>query len=69
MSGNFGYMGRSNPGAILTKCGMWTDMVDLITCAIFSDCWLRGVSLVRGVILPFPNDLKYRPYNTGHTTV
>jgi len=52
MSGNFGYMGRVTPGAILTKCGMWGDMVDIINCAIFGDCRLRGVSLVRGVILP-----------------
>jgi len=55
------------PGAILTKCGMWADMVDVITCAIFGECRLRGVGLVRGVILPFPIDLMYRPYNDGHT--
>ena len=37
-------MRRSNPyRAILTKCGMWGDMVDIITCAIFNDCRLRGV--------------------------
>jgi len=28
-----------------------------------------GVPMVRGVILPSPNDLRYHPYNTGHTTV
>ena len=39
-------------------------MVDVITCAIFSDCRLRGVSLVRGVSLSSPIDLRYRPYNT-----
>jgi len=55
--------------AILTKCGMWADLVDVITYAIFGDCRLRGVNLVRGVILPYPIELRYRPYNTGHTTV
>jgi len=42
-------------------------MVDVIKCAIFGDCGLRRVGVVRGVILPFPIDLRYRPYNTGHT--
>ena len=54
---NFGYMGRSNPW---TKCGVWGDMVDVITCAIFGDCWLRGVGVVRGVSLPSPIDLMRR---------
>ena len=62
-------MGRSNPWATLTKCGIWGDMVDVITCAIFRDCRLRGVGVVRGVSLPSPIDLMCRPYNTGHTTV
>jgi len=44
-------------------------MVDVITCAIFGDCRLRGVGVVRGVSLPSPTDLTRRPYNTGHTTV
>ena len=57
MSGNIGYIRRSNPGAILTKCGLWGDMVDVITCAIFRDCRLRGVGVVRGVSLPSPIDL------------
>ena len=55
--------------AILTKCGLWGDMVDVITCAIFRDCRLRGVGVVRGVSLLSPTDLTCRPYNTGHTTV
>ena len=55
--------------AILTKCRMWEDMVDIITCAIFLDCWLKGVGVVRGVSLPSPIDLTRRPYNTGYTTV
>jgi len=46
---------------------MLGDMVDVITCAIFCDCRLRGVGVVRGVSLPSPIDLRYRPYNTGHT--
>ena len=69
LSGNFGYMGKSNPWAILTECGLWEDMVDVITCAIFRDCRLRGVGVVRGVSLPSPIDLRRRLYNTGHTTV
>ena len=36
----------------MTKCGVWADMVDV--CAIFGDCRLRGVGVVRGVILPSP---------------
>jgi len=35
-------------------------MVDVITCAIFGDCRLRGVGVVRGVSLPSPIDLRYR---------
>jgi len=41
--------------------------VDVITCAIFGDCRLRGVGVVRGVSLPSSIDLRCRPYNTGHT--
>jgi len=33
-------------------------MVDVITCALFGDCRLRGVNLVRRVSLPFPIDLR-----------
>ena len=57
------------PGEILTKCGMWRDIVDVITCAIFRDCRLRGVGVMRGVSLPSPIDVTCRPYNTGHITV
>ena len=39
--------------------------MDVITCAIFGDCRLRGVGVVRWVILPYPIDLSCRPYNTG----
>jgi len=60
--------GEVTPGAILTKCGLWGDIVDIITCAIFRDCRLRGVGVVRGVSLPSPIDLTRRPYNTGHTS-
>ena len=60
--------GEVTPGAILTKCGLWGDMVDVITCAICRDCQLRGVGVVRGVSLPSPIDFTRRPYNTGHTT-
>jgi len=45
----------------LTVCGVWGDMVDVITCAIFGDCRLRGVGVVRGVNLPSPVDLTRRP--------
>ena len=59
--------GEVTPGAILTKCRLWGDMVDVITCAIFRDCRLRDVGVVRGVSFPSPIDLTRRPYNTGHT--
>jgi len=61
--------GEVTPGATLTICGVWVDMVDVITCAIFGDCRLRGVAVVRGANSPSPIDLMCRPYNTGHTTV
>ena len=64
-----GIWGEVTPGAILIKCGLWGDIVDVITCAIFRDCRLRGVGVVRGVNLPSPIDLTRRPYNTGQTTV
>ena len=56
--------GEVTPDAILTKCATWADMVDVITCAIFGDCRLRGVGVVKEVILPYPIDLRYRPYNS-----
>jgi len=43
--------------------------VDVITYAIFGDCRLRGVGVVRGVSLPVPIDLRCRPYNINHNTV
>ena len=56
--------GEVTPGAILTKCGLWCGeipgMVDVITGAIFRDCRLRGVGVVRGVSLLFPIDLTRR---------
>jgi len=45
------------------------DMLDVITCAVFRDCRLRGVGVVRGVSLSSPIDLTCCPYNTGHITV
>ena len=54
LSGNFGYIwGEVTPVATLTKCG---DMVDVITCAIFGDCQVRGVGVVS---LPSRIDLRY----------
>jgi len=44
--------GEVTPGAILTKCRLWGDILDVITCAIFRDCGLRGVGVMRGVSLP-----------------
>ena len=61
--------GEVTPGATLTICGVWGDMVDVITRAIFGDCRLRGVGVVRGANSPSSFDLMRRPYNTGHTTV
>ena len=46
MSGNI--WGEVTPGVILAKCVMWSDMVDVITSAIFGDCRLRDVGVVRG---------------------
>jgi len=48
---NLGIWKEVAPGAILTKCRMWRDMADVITCAIFRDCRLRVVGVVRGVSL------------------
>jgi len=48
---------------------VWGDMVDVITCAIFGDCRLRGVGVVRGASLPSAIDLTRRPYNTGHSVI
>ena len=45
-----------------TTSHLWGDMVDVITCAIFGDCRLRGVGVVRGVSLPSRIDLTRRPY-------
>jgi len=69
LSGNFGYMGRSNPWGDLDQMWPVGRYGGLITCAIFRDCRLRGVGVVRAVSLPSPIDLTCRPYNTGHTTV
>ena len=60
--------GEVSPEATLTICGVWEDMVDVITCAIFRDSRLRGVGVVRGVSLPSPIDLTRRRYSTGHTS-
>jgi len=46
--------GEVTPGAILTKCGVWGDMMDVITYAIFGDCRLGGVGVVRGVNFLLP---------------
>jgi len=62
-------LGEVTPAAILTKYRVWGDMVDVITCAIFRDCRVMGVGVVRGVSLPSPVDLTLRPYNTGHTNL
>ena len=56
--------GEVTSGATLTICGVCGDIVDVITCAIFGDCRLRGVGVVRGVSLPSPIDLTRRPYTT-----
>ena len=46
--------GELTAGATLTIRGVWGDMVDVITCAIFDDCRLKGVGVVRGANSPFP---------------
>ena len=56
MSGNFGYMGRSNNWDDLDQ--MWlVGRYGGIMCAIFGDCRLRGVGMVRGANFPSPIDL------------
>jgi len=62
-------MGRSNRWGDLDEMWHVGRLVDVITCAIFGHCQLRGVGVVKGVTLPSPIDLRCRPYNTGHTTV
>jgi len=61
--------GEVTPGAILTKCGMWGDMVDVITCAIglLGDCWLWVcMGVVRGVSLPSLIYLRCHSYKLQH---
>ena len=65
MSGKFGYMGGSNHWGDLDQMRLVGDIVDVISCAIFRDCRLRGVGVVRGASLPSPIDVTRRPYNTG----
>jgi len=55
--------GEVTSGATLTICSVWGNMVDVITCAIFGDCRLRGVGVVRGENSLSPIDLTRRPYN------
>ena len=61
---NLAIWSEVSPGAILTKCGLWEDMADVIVCAIFGDCRFRGADVVRGGSLPSPTDLRCCPYNT-----
>ena len=49
--------GEVTPAAILTKCRMRWDMVDVIMCATFRECWLRGV---------FVSVLSSRPHCSAH---
>ena len=46
--------GEVTSGANLTICGVWGDMVDVILCAIFGDCRLRGVGWCEGQLRPLP---------------
>jgi len=48
VSGKFGCIREVTLEAILTKCGVWGDMVDVITCAIFGDftvCYGQAFSI------------------------
>jgi len=56
--------GEVTSWATLTICGVWGDMVDVITCAIFGYCRLRGVGVVRKATSPSPIYLTRRSYNT-----
>jgi len=57
-------MGRSYPWVDLDQMWLVGRNMDVITCAIFGDCRLGGVGVVRGVSLPSPIDLVRHPYNT-----
>ena len=50
--------GAVTPAAILTKCRVWGDMVDVITCAIIGDCRLRGVGVVTVRVLSLPSPIR-----------
>jgi len=52
LSGNFGYMGKSNP---------WGDLDQMWLVGRYGVRRLRGVGVVRGVSLPSPIDLKRCP--------
>jgi len=72
MSGNFGYMGRSNPWGDLDQ--MWLVRRYRGRNHVCNIWWLslRGVGVVRGVSLPSPIDLTCRSYNmvtNYHVTV
>ena len=56
--------GEVTSWATWTICGVWGDMVDVITCAIFGYCRLRGVGVVRKATSPSPIYLTRRSYNT-----
>jgi len=61
--------GEVTPCAILTKCGLWGRYGGRNRVCNICLCRLRGLGVVRGVILPYPIDLRYRSYNTGYTTL
>ena len=50
--------GEVTAGAIMTKCGLWGDIVDVITCAISRDCRLRGVGVVTVRVLSLPSPIR-----------
>ena len=58
----FAHTGKRNP--FRDRDCLSVDILDVITCATFCDDQLRGLSVARGRISPFPIDLRCRPYNT-----
>jgi len=65
MSSNFGYMGRSNPLCDLDQCGMWADIVDVITCPYLVT--VGGCEFGERSNFALSHWLEVSPYNNAHT--
>ena len=54
------YMGSKNPEGSAIKCGMPSDVHDIVTHANYCQDWSKGFSVARGRILAFSIDLLRR---------